>query len=246
LDQITESEITEDITGGYAPKEVSFKGFTTKNLHHSADATDAFMQTIQRQGDKDPVAVLNALKATDTYMQINDLHLAQGGIAPDQAEINTWIAAHDKAKESLDRVGEFLHHEDYWHMHQHELEGLLTNYKETGKDDMNEELSDKTIKGSDKIKVARIIANTFGVENAEATSDPTQLVNSGLRKVRGKAFNADSLKIIGKMLELAREVGIQYDNNLVPTKLKEGTIQPNGTDKIDVLSSAPTNRTKTV
>jgi nicotinic acid mononucleotide adenylyltransferase len=111
---------------------------------------------------------------------------------------------------------------------------------------MNEELSDKTIKGSDKIKVARIIANTFGVENAEATSDPTQLVNSGLRKVRGKAFNADSLKIIGKMLELAREVGIQYDNNLVPTKLKEGTIQPNETDKIDVLSSAPTDRTKTV
>jgi nicotinic acid mononucleotide adenylyltransferase len=246
LDQITESEITEDIQGGYAPKEVSFKGYTTKNLHHSADATDAFMQTIQRQGDKDPVAVLNALKATDTYMKINDLHLEQGGIAPDQTEIDTWIAAHDKAKESLDRVGEFLHHEDYWHMHQHELEGLLTNYKETGKDDMNEELSDKTIKGSDKIKVARIIANTFGVENAEATSDPTQLVNSGLRKVRGKAFNADSLKIIGKMLELAREVGIQYDNNLVPTKLKEGTIQPNGTDKIDVQTSAPTDRTKTV
>ena len=166
---------------------------------------------------------------------------------------------------------------------------------------MNEELSDKTIKSTDKIKVARIIANTFGVENAEATSDPTQLVNSGLRKVRGKAFNADSLKIIGKMLELAREVGIQYDNNLVPTKLKEslvemdksqtppgrdgsdsdagkkeytakvitaknlkkqgvdilnkvlkkknvaeGTIQPNGTDKIDVQTSAPTDRTKTV
>jgi len=177
---------------------------------------------------------------------------------------------------------------------------------------MNEELSDKTIKGSDKIKVARIIANTLGVENAEATSDPTQLVNSGLRKVRGKAFNADSLKIIGKMLQLASEVGIQYDNNLVPTKLKEdldeaaqghtieaqgirgmkatpwrktfkshehlakwadandsvevhgtrdleqakkgnlspaikeGTVQPNGTDKIDVLSSAPTSRTKTV
>lgn len=246
LDQITESEITEDIQGGYAPKEVSFKGYTTKNLHHSADATDAFMQTIQRQGDKDPVAVLNALKATDAYMKINDLHLEQDGRAPDEAEIKTWIAAHDKAKESLDRVGEFLHHEDYWHMHQHELEDLLTNYKETGKDDMNEELSDKTIKGSDKIKVARIIANTLGVENAETTSDPMQLVNSGLRKVRGKAFNADSLKIIGKMLELAREVGIQYDNNLVPTKLKEGVIQPNGTDKIDVMTTAPADRTKTV
>lgn len=246
LDQIIESEITEDIQSDCAPKEVSFKGYTTKNLHHSTDATNAFMLTIQRKGGKDPVAVLNALKATDTYMKINDLHLEQGGTAPEKNEINTWIAAHDKAKESLDRIGEFLHHEDYWHMHQHELQDLLTNYKETGKDDMNEELSDKTIKVTDKIKVARIIANTFGVENAEATSDPTQLVNSGLRKVRGKAFNADSLKIIGKMLELAREVGIQYDNNLVPTKLKEGTIQPNKTNEIDVQTSTPTDRTKTV
>jgi hypothetical protein len=39
------------------------------------------------------------------------------------------------------------------------------------------------------------------------------------------------------MLHLAAEVGIKYDNNLVPSKLKEGTIQPNGTDKIDVTTT---------
>lgn len=108
---------------------------------------------------------------------------------------------------------------------------------------MNEELTDKTLKVSDKIKVARIIADAFGVENAEAGGSPETLVNAGLRKVKSKPFTADSLKIIANMLHLAAEVGIKYDNNLVPTKLKEGTIQPNGTDKIDVLSP---DRTRTV
>lgn len=102
---------------------------------------------------------------------------------------------------------------------------------------MNEDLTDKTLKNSDKIKVARIIADAFGVDNAEQSSGPEQLVNAGLRKIKSKPFNADSLKIIGNMLQLAAEVGIKYDNNLVPTKLKEGTIQPNGTDKIEVTTT---------
>lgn len=243
LNQLTTVEsINEDIPAGYAPEEITFKGYTTKNLHHSADAAKAFQQTIQRAGSADPVAVLNALKATDTYMRLNDLHLEQGGKAPDEEEINKWKASHDKAKESLDRVGEFLHHEDYWHMHQHELEGLLTNYKETGKDDMNEELSDKTIKNSDKVKVARIIANTLGVDNAEQSSNAEQLVNNGLRKIRTKTFTPDSLKIINKMLELANEVGIKYDETLIPTKLKqnnvtEGVFQTDGTDKVSPATS---------
>ena len=240
LNQITTVEsIQEDIPGGYAPQEVSFKGYTTKNLHHSADAAKAFQQTIQRAGASDPVAVLNALKATDTYMKLNDMHLEQGK-APDKAEINKWKAAHEKAKESLDRVGEFLHHEDYWHMHQHELEGMLTNYKETGKEDMNEELSDKTIKTSDKVKVARIIANTLGVENAEQSSSPEQLVNNGLRKIKSKTFTPDSLRIIQKMLELATEAGIKYNPDFVPSKLKsvsEGVFQDDSTDKVSPATS---------
>ena len=102
---------------------------------------------------------------------------------------------------------------------------------------MNEDLTDKTLKNSDKVKVARIIADAFGIENAEASSSPEQLVNTALRKIKSKPFTADSLKIIGNMLQLAAEVGIKYDNNLVPSKLKEGTIQPNGTDKIDVTTT---------
>ena len=68
-------EIKEDIPVGYAPKEITFKGYTTKNLHNSADAAAAFQQTIERSGKTDPVAVLNALKATDSYMKMNDERL---------------------------------------------------------------------------------------------------------------------------------------------------------------------------
>ncbi|CAB5221253.1 hypothetical protein UFOVP240_117 [uncultured Caudovirales phage] len=109
----------------------------------------------------------------------------------------------------------------------------------TEEKEMNEDLTDKTIKVTDKIKVARIIATMLGVDNAEASSNPENLVNTALRKVRSKSLNPESLAIINKMMHLAAEVGIEYDNNLVPTKLKEGTIQTNGTSQLDTPVDAP-------
>ena len=84
-----------------------------------------------------------------------------------------------------------------------------------------EELTTKTLKSQDKIKVARIIATMLGIENAESSANPDQLVNNALRKVRTKSLNAESLNILTKMLALAQEVGIKYDVTLVPSKLKE-------------------------
>lgn len=87
---------------------------------------------------------------------------------------------------------------------------------------VNEDLTDKTLKVStDKIKVARIIATMMGIDNAEAMANPEQLVNQALRKARQKALNPEALNIIAKMLSLASEVGIKYDENLKPQKLKE-------------------------
>jgi nicotinic acid mononucleotide adenylyltransferase len=84
-----------------------------------------------------------------------------------------------------------------------------------------EELTTKTLKSQDKIKVARIIATMLGIENAESSANADQLVNNALRKVRSKSLNAESLNILTKMLALAQEVGIKYDVTLVPSKLKE-------------------------
>ena len=96
---------------------------------------------------------------------------------------------------------------------------------------LNEDLTAKTLKPTDKIKVARMIATIAGIENAETSSNAEQLVNNALRKFKSKALNADSLKIVSKMLSLADEVGINYDAAMKPQKLKEEA------DRIDELSS---------
>ncbi len=109
----------------------------------------------------------------------------------------------------------------------------------TEEKDMNESLTDKTLRPNDKLKVARIIATMLGVENAETSSSPENLINMALRRVRTKSLNPEALAILDKMLNLATEQGIQYDATLKPTKLKEGVTQPNGTDKISVATDSP-------
>ena len=153
IDKVTAVEvIAEDIPGGYAPEEISFKGYTTKNLHHSADAAKAFQQTINKyEGGliKDGVAILNALKHTDEYMKLNDTHLEQMK-PPIASEVKSWVHAHIKAKESLDRIGEYLHHMDYWDNHGHELQMLMTNYKEEGDPTESFEQEGTMIKENDR------------------------------------------------------------------------------------------------
>ena len=153
IDKVTAVEvIAEDIPGGYAPEEITFKGYTTKNLHHSADAAKAFQQTINKyEGGliKDGVAILNALKHTDEYMKLNDTHLEQMK-PPIASEVKSWVHAHMKVKESLDRIGEYLHHMDYWDNHGHELQMLMTNYKEEGDPTESLEQEGTMIKENDR------------------------------------------------------------------------------------------------
>lgn len=86
---------------------------------------------------------------------------------------------------------------------------------------MNEELTTKTIKPTDKLKVARMIASFLGNEDAEKSSNPENLVNMALRKVKTKITHSDSRAMLTKMLSLADEVGIDYDKTLLPVKMKE-------------------------
>jgi hypothetical protein len=104
-------------------------------------------------------------------------------------------------------------------------------------EDMNEDLTSKTVKTSDALKVARVIATMLGVDNAESSANPTNLINLGLRKVRSKALNPEAVSVITRMLKLADSVGVKYDAALLPAKIKEGVIQPNGTDKIEIDST---------
>lgn len=365
--------VKEDVSVGYAPSEITFKNYTTKNLHHSEDAAKAFQDTISRYGDKEPATILAALKATDAYMKLNDMHLEQEQ-PPDKQEVQSWLDAHTKARDSLQRIGEFMHHEDYWHMHEHELQDMMTNYTpetagaemadsytplgnqlhelssellarykkkaavaataadkegnvqlgnkrfagiikatkkqfdndvkkedvdlqeqnhpaeeqvarglkagygettysskatgsrhkvthdgkhyrsgmmrssslsgllntidkkvnnttpatrtmrfESAEEEVNEELTDKTIRSGDKIKVARVIADMLGVENAESMA-PDLAINTGLRKIKSKRLTPEFVDVIKKMLALAHEVGIKVDTSLIPKAVAESTL----------------------
>jgi nicotinic acid mononucleotide adenylyltransferase len=90
--------------------------------------------------------------------------------------------------------------------------------------EMNEDLTDKTLKTNDKIKVARIIATMLGNEDAETSGSPDVLVNNAFRKAKTKALNPEAIAIISKMVALASEVGIKVDHNNLPSKLKEDAI----------------------
>ncbi|NBP03088.1 MAG: hypothetical protein EBU90_23840 [Proteobacteria bacterium] len=208
------TSVNEDISQGYAPDQVTFKGYTTKNLHHSEDAVKSLNDTIKRYGKSDPVSVLNAIKSTDTYMKINDKT-----VQPSEKDLSTWKTAHAKAKDSLTRLGDFPHHQDYWKTHETELEFL---HQAKSNKLMNEDLTQKTVKTTDKLKVARIIGSFLGLTDVESMSNPEQIVNTALRKIRSKTLNQESNEMLKRMLALASEVNIAYDTKLMPHTIKEG------------------------
>lgn len=230
--------LNEDIQPGYAPKELVFMGYKTHNLHHSADAAKAFQDTIAKayNGEiKNPQLVRDALVHTDQYMKLNDMHLEQG-IAPDQKELEAWRHAHNQARMDLERIGEFMHHEDYWHMHGHELEGMEAKFTPetagsefadsyTPEGNMVQEELTKTLKSADRVKVARVIADMLGVDNAESMS-PDTAVNQGLRKIKNKRMTPEFIGTVKKMVQLAQEVGIKVDANVIPAAVSEAKESP--------------------
>lgn len=115
----------------------------------------------------------------------------------------------EKLKQCLSRIGE------------------VTNMKfEKLLKDLTEQLaeSDDRIKNADKLKVAVIISDTLGGDSS-TSSNPETLVNlaikSALRNPQMK--RGASLEIIQRMLDLARQVGIKFDEKLLGSQnsLKE-------------------------
>jgi hypothetical protein len=217
----TVSKMTqEDVSLQDAPPEVEFKGYKSKWLHHSKEATDAFSSTIQKYNNNiitDPVAILNALKATDAYMKIADDALEAGSIS--DAKYQEFMTLQAKAKESLERVQDWLHHEDYWHSHAHEMAQMNLPPQEEVEESLEiteERLQEMKFNSADKIKVARIIGMSLGVEKIDTMSNPTMIINTGLRKLRNKRMTPEMKNILTKMLETAKMAGIEYDEKLIP------------------------------
>ena len=83
------------------------------------------------------------------------------------------------------------------------------------------ELQEMKFSPSDKLKVARIIASSLGVADAEDKSGPENMVNQALRSIKNKRLTPEAWKIIGNMLEMAEDAGIKYDTSIVKSQVKE-------------------------
>lgn len=74
------------------------------------------------------------------------------------------------------------------------------------------------VKQQEKLKAARIIGMALGYEDAESKTDPSMIINSALRSIKGKALNKEAKQILQRMLELAKKMEISYDEKIMPLK----------------------------
>lgn len=74
------------------------------------------------------------------------------------------------------------------------------------------------VKQQDKLKAARIIGLSLGYADAESKTDPSMIVNNALRGMRNKSLNKESLSIIHRMLMLAKQMEIKFDESLFGIK----------------------------
>lgn len=198
--------LTEDST------EIEYKGFKTQNFHMCPTAKTEFLNLFQK--DKDPVAVLNALRLTEEYLSIEQLSEERGYAT--QSDVDRFQVIQLKTSESLKKIDELDNH-DYMKIHSDAMLNLLDQNK--GKDEMLKE--QMKFSSADRIKVARIIGGALGVSEPEKQGNPTQLVNMGLRKIRTKRITPEFATIVDKMLNTARIAGIDYDDSLLPATMKQ-------------------------
>lgn len=223
-------KLAEDAENPEAHNQITWQGYTTKHFDLDPSVVDAFNNTIHTS-EGNHVDILHAMKEVDEYLSHLKAAIATKQASPEAVDnVKQHIS---RAREHLTRIGQAEHHTSYLDSHGDHIEKLASEYKDAVWDELRdsynqegelaETLTNKTLKASsaDQIKAARIIATTLGVDNVEATTNPEQIVNMGLRKIKNKALNAESFEILRRMLKMATDIGIEFDTNLMPQKLKE-------------------------
>jgi nicotinic acid mononucleotide adenylyltransferase len=225
---ITDVTLVED----YNPKraeigqtQVSYKGYKTQNFDTDQQVVAAFNR-LTNLPDVDPVAVLNAIKATDLYLGIAKEAEATDSLDDQQEKV--FGDNLQRAQEYLVKLGDIQHHQDYIMHTVHTVQQVASKYHTgTFGDAFGEEyikikgILEMKFNTSDKIKVARIIADALGIVDVEKSSNAEQLINNSLRKIRNKALRPEYVAIVKKMLSTADDAGIEYDKNLVPKPVTE-------------------------
>lgn len=227
IDSLT---VVEDLDMAYAEKgKVSFKGYST-NFNNQPEIIAAFNDTISHHnsGDhNDAFAILRSMKNMDEMLDHITSIVDKGQHADHTIENAKVMEHYAKIRDSLTSIGEFEHHRDY-------IQRLLSliQFAEAEQEPMVENMEQNVLKGSDKLKVAKIIADTLGVDSSGSSAE--MMVNMALRSLKKKVLRPDLLDIVNRMLELAREVNIKFDEKLAPAKkeVDEGTVVKTATGLI--------------
>jgi hypothetical protein len=213
VDNQLKQSLKEDF-GNVTTNQVTYKGFTTKNFDISKEAIFEYTKLTQLP-NIDPVALLNAIKATDQAFGIQK-SIVSGSLSID--DFHAFQRAQQVAVDILKRLGVYLHHEDYLMNSYHKMELAVSDY---GSQDSYSagKIQEMTYSSSDKLKIAKIVAGTLGVDSD--SSSPEELINKALKTLSKNPLKSDSLKILKNMLSTATEAGIMYDKKLMPALVKE-------------------------
>lgn len=213
VDEQVSDLIREDF-GNTTTNQITYKGFTTKNFDISKEAVFEYSKLVQLP-NVDPVSLLNAIKATD---QAFGIQKSIGSVSLSTENFQKFQRYQQVAVDILKRLGVYLHHEDYLMNSYHKMELVVLDY---GKQDSytSGKIQEMTYSNSDKLKIAKIVAGTLGVESD--SSSPEDLINKALKSLSKNPLKSDSLKILKNMLTTATEAGIMYDKKLMPALVKE-------------------------
>jgi hypothetical protein len=99
--------------------QVCYKGYTSKNMHHCSELAKAFK--LSALDASDPVAMLNAIKTTDTYLELHN----ERGDNPSLEQLKTWKYAHIKTQEALQKIGHFDAYQEQWLKDKEALDNML-------------------------------------------------------------------------------------------------------------------------
>ena len=218
--QISEKNTVNDY---HYNDELVYKGYTTEHFRNYYEIKDKFLDLFE--SEKDPVAILTCLKLVDQTLKILSEAESRGYALIEEAGADSIIKM--KLADSLNSIGELDNH-DYLDKINADLADLLAR-----EPNMRQELQEqKNLKidpqnkfrftSADRIKVARIIAGSLGIDNPEKMSNPTQLINFGLRKLRTKRVTPEFAEIVKKMLQTANTAGIDYDRQYLPAIMRTG------------------------
>ena len=157
--------------------EMNYKGYTTKNLHHAPELAKTLQLTAVNATD--PVAMLHAIKTTDSYL---DLHNERGD-NPDINQLQTWKHSHVKAKESLMKLGVFDAHQDQWIKSGTELDKMLAPHGLNESTD-NYTIASDVLRYSDFMKLLKISKGQVPPGTLSRTTDKELATNISKEKPR--------------------------------------------------------------